>query len=302
LRGQRRYGILHTINACAHHLRRRPLQYINSRLTMYCPKCGRENPEHFKFCLACGEDLSAARDAATSVGVPTSVSVQTSFKAPEAASALVKQMMLTGDPHALAALARQLGAMSAGASGVAWTGGDQPLTVAPPPAPRALPGRFWREHISPTTKIFIPFGGIFASAGALVGTTMLFVGSSAGEVEPLVGGAVMGGAFLLIGGSIFAVGMRHLLRTRHIWRVGHAVIAQITEATFDMSTKINGRRPVIVRYSYTMDGVVHRGEFSSMHLTIQSYSIGQPVHVLYDPSHPERSVLCHGLPAAQGAW
>lgn len=267
---------------------------------MYCPKCGEENADHFKFCLSCGKDLAEAkREAATAApGI-----------SPQSAE-LLKQMAGVRSLSELGSLAAQLGEAASRMGLRPWTGGDLPLTVSPSPAPRPLPDHFNRDQVSPTTKFLLPFGAGFGGIGLLVAGAMVSAWISSGDIGLLGMALLFGGIFGGVGAVCFGIGWRQLSRARHIWREGHAVVGRVQGISRDTSTKINGKNPMILHYTYELDGVAHSGQHSSLQRTIMDHAIAQPVHVLYDPRHPERSVLFFNQPRREdpgsggdgGAW
>jgi hypothetical protein len=265
---------------------------------MYCPKCGKENADHFKFCLGCGADLAEARrEAATAAP-----------KMPESGAELIKQMASARSVSELSALALQLGDAASRMGLKPWTGGDLPLTAQPSPAPRPLPAHFTRDQVSPTTKFLLPFGAGFGGIGLLVAGSMVAAWASSGDAGLLGMGALFGVIFGGVGAVCFGIGWRKLSRSRHIWREGHVVVGNVQGMSRDMNTRINGQHPMILRYTYALDGVTHSGEHSSLQRALHDHAIGQPVHVLYDPQHPERSVLFFNQPRREdageggGAW
>lgn len=271
---------------------------------MFCPKCGKSNAEHFKFCLNCGEDLEQARATAPEATIPTAQgpALASMPHASTAANALVQQMLQARSASDLAALAGQLSTLQ-GAS--TWSGGDVPETLPPDPAPRALPAQFYTQHVPPSVMFFIPFGAIFSLVGAATGIGMLVGGLTGGLLELVGMGLLFGGIFGGIGGVTLGLGLKRLFQTRRIWREGHITVGRVARVGFDMSMRINGRNPMLVDYTYEIDGQPHQGTFSSTSPVLLQYKVGQPVHVLYDPRRPEQSVLAHGQPralTAQGGW
>jgi hypothetical protein len=271
---------------------------------MFCPKCGKSNAENFKFCLNCGEDLEQARATAPAATIPTAQGPAPASMphASTAANALVQQMLQVRSASDLAALAGQLSRLQ---SASIWTGGDEPETLPPDPAPRALPAQFYTQYVPPWAIFSIPFGALFSAAGAAAGIGLLGDGLTEGSLEFVVMGLLFGGIFGGIGAIAIGLGLKRLFQTRRIWREGHITVGRIARVGYDMSTRVNGRNPILVSYTYEIEGQPHRGTFSSMSPVLLQYKVGQPVHILYDARHPEQSVLAHGQPralTAQGGW
>lgn len=269
---------------------------------MFCPKCGQSNAEHFKFCLHCGEDLEQARAATPAAMIPTAQGPMPAHHAqasPDAA-ALVKQMLNAGSAAELAQLAMRLNTVNA----PTWSGPDEPASDPPSPAPRPLPSGFYRDHASINAGFLIGLGGLFGGVGLLLGFGLV-LGGAHGQTEVMMMGLLFG---VLMGGGgslAFILGVRGVLRARHIWQVGHVTTGKISSVGIDRSTRINGKNPAIVRYAYTVDGRSFEGEHRSTAQRFFSLQVGQPFHVVYDPKHPDRALLAHNQPralTAQGGW
>jgi hypothetical protein len=103
--------------------------------------------------------------------------------------------------------------------------------------------------------------------------------------------------FLSIGTGFAAVGMtlgwRRVasLRMREALRkYGRPVTGKITSVDQNVSVRLNGRHPWIIRYDYNVGGMQYHGTERTFDLPVGLAS-GAQIGILYDGEDPRRSVL-----------
>jgi hypothetical protein len=149
---------------------------------------------------------------------------------------------------------------------------------------RLLPGPIWAKIVGGIGAIFLPVGILFTPVGL---TALRQQGASAGTVLLL-----LGIIFFVVGGGLVALAAREVWRWRRLLAHGIPTWGMAIGAVRDTSTRVNGRNPVGVRYTYyDAHGQAHIGEaFSLDYKRVRALQLDR-LQVLYDPNTPSRSLL-----------
>lgn len=114
--------------------------------------------------------------------------------------------------------------------------------------------------------------------GGTYGTFPLFV--SFVLLFPLLGLFIVGGA------------VRSNLREIRAFREGNAMDGVVSFVGLDLSTRVNGRNPLKVEWTFEVQGAPYKGNLSSLdHSALAGYAVGQRVTVLYLPGDPKANTL-----------
>lgn len=99
--------------------------------------------------------------------------------------------------------------------------------------------------------------------------------------------------FPLIGGALVYHGVRANRREIRAFRDGTATMGRVTIIGPDRSTRINGRHPTMLTWTFeTPDGVKRTGSISALDASLfGTLYPNDPVAVLYDPEDPEVNTL-----------
>lgn len=163
--------------------------------------------------------------------------------------------------------------------------GEAALGPAPPPAPRSLPARFLRRELFSKNSgvwvgmIFGTFGGIFP---LIFGIISIF--------NPLLlPAAALCLVFPLPGAIIAGLSWRRAKRRVDLLRAGSSVRGSIESMQPDRTTTINGRHPTRLAWLFEVEGRRHGGALSSVDGDFSGLSVGDPIHIIFDPKDPDRS-------------
>jgi hypothetical protein len=156
------------------------------------------------------------------------------------------------------------------------------IGAPPPPAPRKLPeGYAFKQRVlgNPFTLI----GGAFTLVGWVMGLAML---AAPGWVLLIPG-------FLLIGGIMMLWrGLQTANRGLDAFQNGKAIQGRISDVRQDTGTKVNGRSPWIITYTFDHDGHAYEGETSTWETATANRMYGKPpVWVLVVEGNPARNTM-----------
>ncbi|HUF38198.1 MAG TPA: DUF3592 domain-containing protein [Anaerolineales bacterium] len=171
-------------------------------------------------------------------------------------------------------------------------GGPQPAVETadagpnPPPPPRSVPPGYAR-HLFFTHVIGL-VGAIFFVTGLPFLVIFPAVALATGDWLFLAIGGSLGALFAMIGGLMFAAGIRHVGRTIETYRTGLTARGAVVDVVPDRSITVNGRNPWRVTYTYKVMGISHGGNTHTWYPLVEA---GSPVHVLYRPNEPDVSAL-----------
>jgi hypothetical protein len=147
-----------------------------------------------------------------------------------------------------------------------------------------------RELMSTATGVVGLILSILGVVFCTVGTVMTVVlwPFPIGIVFLTVGSVLATPGLVLV--SLRLAAMR---RRERLLRDGLESRGVIIVLTQNMSVRVNGRCPWVVRYRYEVDGHEHEGRESMMDLP-DGYQVNATVTVVYDPDHAGRSALKRG--------
>lgn len=92
--------------------------------------------------------------------------------------------------------------------------------------------------------------------------------------------------------GLVALGVVRLRRQVHTFRNGELAWARVTSMGQDLSTRVNGRHPYVVRWEFDVAGQPYTGKLSTLTPPdLQTLLTGGPAPVLYLPGRPQHSVL-----------
>lgn len=152
------------------------------------------------------------------------------------------------------------------------------------PKPR-FPGPIWAKILAGIGLIFLVVGAPFVVGG-------LMMLSRRSEPEARFVFLLLGSLFLVIGGGLAFFGLREVWRWRTILERGVPVWGLALHWGMDRSVRVNRRHPIQVTYAYTdRDGKTHQGTSSTLDNGRLAQLDLSKLQVLYDPDHPERSLL-----------
>ena len=98
--------------------------------------------------------------------------------------------------------------------------------------------------------------------------------------------------FPLVGLGLAIGAVRSNQREKAAFTNGTAVLASVSFAGLDQSTKVNGRHPYIVRWSFETGGQTYTGSLSAMDSThLAPLAASGKVVVLYLPDNPKANTL-----------
>ncbi len=163
----------------------------------------------------------------------------------------------------------------------------------PAPAPRPIAAAWIRREVYQFPVVWgVAFGGGGGGLGCLVGVvlTAAFLGLGLLPVLPfvwLVCGA-LAGIFALVGGIVFAVGVREGRRRLALFRDGVAARAEVVRVTF--APKGPEGATWTVHYTFDRDGEPVGGSAAWSSPVAERFAAGDRLHVVYDPADPSRSV------------
>ena len=150
---------------------------------------------------------------------------------------------------------------------------------------RLLPGPPW-------AKIVVLLGSIFLVIGAPMTLVALYQLGRGADRDVLLVFFIVGPIFALVGGGLLFFGLREVMRWRALLARGVPVWGIASNVGYDTTTEINGRNPIVVYYTYAdMTGQARQGSMSSLdEKRLRALQLDR-LQVLYDPDHPDRSLL-----------
>jgi len=159
----------------------------------------------------------------------------------------------------------------------------------PPPPPRTVSGSYvWRvlgaDGWAIACLVFGLLGTIFTSVG--VPLTLARVTAFVG-----IPFAVFGLLSLAAATALGAWRYREAQQTVEVMRTGEVVEGRIVELTQNLSVRINGRSPWVIRYEFVTAGQAYEGQASTLKTPGPALQQGQRACVLYLPQAPARNVL-----------
>ncbi len=162
-------------------------------------------------------------------------------------------------------------------------------TLEPPPPPRSFRSSYlWRQ--------------VMTDAGAIVGAVFAFIGILFGcigvaMIISLVGAVIgvvfagLGGIFALIGIPLVVWRYNEAQQTLNVLRIGQATLGEVTDVYENLNVEVNGRHPWTIAYRFEVEGWTHDGKTRTLRTPGLTHQPGQPVHVLYLPSNPDRNTI-----------
>jgi hypothetical protein len=130
--------------------------------------------------------------------------------------------------------------------------------------------------------LFIEVAGVDPSWARVEGTTYAAFGYS----------AVFSALFPFIGFALFRSAVRSNRREVAAFTHGVPARATVVFAGEDTTTKVNGRHPLIVRWSFTLNGQEYTGSLSGFDRDfLERFAEGDEVAVLYLPEEPSTNTL-----------
>jgi hypothetical protein len=172
--------------------------------------------------------------------------------------------------------------------GVEWSSEFSALTSLlpePPPAPRPISKKYlwWllsTDSWSITALVFCVLGVVFGlvGAGLTIGIINAFVGI------PFL---LLGIAFLGIGGYVFTWRYQEMQQVVNVLRDGEATHGQIIEIRENLSVRINGQHPWIIKYQFQVNGQNQEGKVTTLNPPRQPLQAGNTVNILYLPTSPK---------------
>jgi len=158
-------------------------------------------------------------------------------------------------------------------------------TIAPPPAPRLISGKYtWRLLITDSW-------GIVAFVFGLLAVIFSFLGAG---LTLVIVTALVGIPFLLIG-LIFlvvalGVGTWRYDRARqvvNVLRIGESTQGQIMDVQKNYSVRVNRQHPWVIRYQFQVNGQNYEGNVRTLNPVGASLQTGKTVCILYLPNAPQ---------------
>lgn len=152
----------------------------------------------------------------------------------------------------------------------------------PPSAPRKLPAGF-ATRVRLTGNVGTIIGLVFTGFGALLTLAMINAPSW----------ALIFGAFFLLGGLLMVkAGLQSANRILDAFKNGQAVRGKVSTVRQDSSTKVNGRSPWEIVYTFESGGHQYEGKTTTFETaTAHRYQGWPPVWVLVIEGDPERNTL-----------
>jgi hypothetical protein len=155
----------------------------------------------------------------------------------------------------------------------------------PPPAPRLIStGYVWRllstDGWSIGAFVFGLLGGTFSVVGA--GLTIGIISAFIGILFLFLGLALLG-----IGGGILYWRYQETQKVVNVLRIGEATKGKIAEVQENVSVRINGRHPWVIRYQFQVDGQNYEGKVSTLNSVGERLQAGDTVCILYLPTAPQ---------------
>ena len=150
---------------------------------------------------------------------------------------------------------------------------------------RLLPGPPW-------AKILLFLGAVFLILGAPMTLIALYQLGRGADRAALLVFFIIGPVFAAVGGGLGFFGLREVMRWRDMLARGVPVWGMAANVGYDYSTRVNGRNPIVVYYTYTdMLGQARQGSMASLdEARLRALKLDR-LQVLYDPDHPDRSLL-----------
>lgn len=156
----------------------------------------------------------------------------------------------------------------------------------PPPPPRPIPRGFFKK------RMFANISGILAIVFLCLGLPFIIVGMVLGTavMRSMFVFAVLGALFCLVAAGLILFVRRALRRIAKVISHGEFAAGKITDIQPNYSVRVNGRNPIIVRYTFLGPDGTREGEYQTLDQRITHKKPGNTIHVLYDPSHPDRNL------------
>lgn len=152
----------------------------------------------------------------------------------------------------------------------------------PPPPPRRLPEGF-ALRVRVTHNVSFIIGLVISLSCGLI--TAAFAAAKTWA-------ALLPGVFLLGGLFLTWHGIKHASRVLDAFRNGRAIKGKIASVREDKTTKMNGRHPWDILYTFEAEGHHHDGKISTFEAATANRFYGSPpVWVLVVDGLPERSTL-----------
>lgn len=161
----------------------------------------------------------------------------------------------------------------------------EPASSAPEPAPRVLPSGVTGR---PGTPALLLGGALFAGVALVFmigGIVQLLEGNGDG-----IGLALFPILHFAIGILLLWMALSVWFKRRRLYREGIPVVAVIDSIGKDASTKVNGRSPFEMHWTFYLGDDPWHGKRSSMNHALQDFGAGDRIWVLYDPDDPSDSV------------
>jgi len=156
------------------------------------------------------------------------------------------------------------------------------LGPPPPDSPRILP-KGYAFRIMLSNNLATMLGLILSAFGGL---TLI------GTITARSWGAVVPGCILLVGLSALQYGLKEARNTLAAFRRGKAVKGTVTSVRSDPTTRINGRHPWDIVYSFDVDGQIFEGKTQTPDAETSNRLQGRPpAWVLYVEDAPERNTI-----------
>ncbi len=150
---------------------------------------------------------------------------------------------------------------------------------------RLLPGPPW-------AKILLFLGSVFLILGAPITLAALYQFGRGASRDALLVFFIVGPVFTAVGGAFLFFSLREVLRWRALLARGVPVWGIASNVGYDYTTRVNNRNPIVVYYTYAdMSGQARQGSMSSLDDKRLAGLKLDKLHVLYDPDHPDRSLL-----------
>lgn len=152
----------------------------------------------------------------------------------------------------------------------------------PPPPPRKLPEGYALRLL--LTENIVTILGI--------GVTFVGVVATLSMIRAISWAILVGGLFLFVGLSMLRSGLRSGSRTLDAFKNGRPIRGRIASVRQDTSTRVNGRHPWEITYTFEYGGHPHEGKAQTFEsATANRLWGGPPVWVLVVENKPERCSL-----------
>ena len=158
-------------------------------------------------------------------------------------------------------------------------------TLAPPPAPRVISGRYtWRLLLTDSWGVAALVFGLLGVVFSFVGAGLAFVAATASVGIPF---SLLGLIALV---AALAVGKWRYDRARqvvNVLRIGESTRGQIIDVQEDLTVRVNRQHPSVIRYQFQVSGQDYEGNVRTLNPVGARLQAGRMVWVLYLPSAPK---------------